>query len=196
MFDKDKISIRKQNGACYENRLATISSSELIVFKGNAPLIESGDLIERQMSNGGGDTFRVIDPCFHEGHSSFGPHYQMRVQKLGLVEARQAVESITHSYNITGDNARINNNSIDNSTNIVNRSPELANHIENLRTELRIAVADVPACNTALELVDEIEKMAGQEKPKTTVIKALLSTLPQVANVATIIGSIVALLPK
>ncbi|CAM2164960.1 conserved hypothetical protein [Paraburkholderia sacchari] len=195
MFGKDKISIRKQNGENFDDRFATVSS-DLIVYKGSAPLIESGDLIERKMSNGGTEIFRVIDPGFYEGHSAIGPHYQMKVQKLGLVEAKQAVESITHNYHITGDNARINNNSIDNSTNFVNRSPELVSQLGKLKAELLAAVTDVDARNIALETVDEIEDMASRSKPKTSVITALLNSLPQVANVATIVASIVALLPK
>lgn len=41
----------------------------------------------------------------------------MTVEKLGLPEAKKAIQSIT--YNVSGNNARVNHQSVDNSTNVV-----------------------------------------------------------------------------
>lgn len=191
MLAKDKISILKTNGERFDNLLATVSS-DLIVYFGKSPLIDSGDLIERRMSNGGVDTFRVIDPSFFEGGHGIGAHYQMKVEKLGLVDAKNAIESIT--YNINGDNARINNHSVDNSTNIVTTSSDISEHIEQLRDALRDAPIEPSALSDALEVVDELESKANEAKPKKAVIAALLNSLPQVANVATIASFILDLL--
>ena len=59
------------------------------------------------MSNGAEETFLVIDPNFHEELFGMQAHYQMKVKKLGLPEAKKAIQNIT--YNISGNNARVNN---------------------------------------------------------------------------------------
>ena len=78
--------------------------------------------------------------------------------------------------------------------------PRLTDYHGILRAQAELDFAipffDEDTRNIALDLVDEIEDKASQDKPKIGVITALLAALPHVANVATIAASIVALLPK
>ena len=46
-------------------------------------------MIQRKMSNGGEETYEVIDPGFHEGIGGIKAHYQMTHRKLGLPEAER-----------------------------------------------------------------------------------------------------------
>jgi hypothetical protein len=110
----------------------------------------------------------------------------MRVKKLGLPEAQAAIQHIT--YNITGDNARVNNNSVDNSRNIVINSAALEKVAE-LRHAIESSVPQEHKKDT-LEVVDVIESQFKGGTPSKPVISALLAGLPQVANVATIISAI------
>jgi hypothetical protein len=136
------------------------------------------------MSNGAEDTYQVIDPGFHEKLMDFPSHYQMQVKKLGIPEAKRAIHSIT--YNISGPNARINQNSVDNSININEPHTESLDLIYAIRdeiTKLKIEKADRIEAN---EVVDAVEEQIKSGKPKKVVISALLNALPHVASIASL----------
>jgi hypothetical protein len=150
--------------------------------------IDSGDLILRKMSNGGQETHEVIDPVFYEIP---GTHYQMRVKKLGIPEVERAMQNIT--YNINGNNARINQSSIDNSTNVVNIDARASHYIQELRYELEKINLSNNEKQNAMEVLDEVSDKIQSGHPKKSVISALLSSLPQAANIASIVLALIAL---
>jgi hypothetical protein len=154
-------------------------------------LIEPGDLIQRRMSNGAEETYRVVDPGFYEALSGIPAGYQLEVQKLGIPEAKQAVQSIT--YNITGNNARINQNSVDNSTNVVNIDARAIQYIAALRSEVERLQISKEEKVAAHEVIETVEEQFKSGKPKKTVVSALLNSLPHVANITSIITAIMGL---
>src|SRR5690606_36388922 len=84
-FMTDSISILKKDGKRLTNLRASVQSQEVLINRSDI-LIETGDLIERTMSNGGVETFEVIDPGFQERFHGIEAHYQMKVKKLGIPE--------------------------------------------------------------------------------------------------------------
>lgn len=118
---RDRVSIVKADGTRTDDLPANVTSTSISIHR-SEPLIEPGDLVIRKASNGAEETFRVIDPNFREAFHGIPARYEMKVQKLGIAEARNAVKSVT--YNVTGSNARINHHSEDNSTNTVVRNPD------------------------------------------------------------------------
>lgn len=116
------------------------------------------------MSNGGEETYEIIDPGFHERHASISAGYQMTYRKLGSPEVGQAVQNIT--YNINGSNSRVNNHSTDNSTNIVNSNSDVIDNISLLRSEIEKLINDSEKKQEALEVIDAIEGQFSSEKPK------------------------------
>jgi hypothetical protein len=181
---RDTIKVLKSNGQEVGDLKASVQSKGIYLMRSDV-LIEPNDLIQRIMSNGGVETFKVIDPGFHEGVDSDIPsHYQMKVQKLGLPEAEKAIHSIT--YHISGPNARVNNNSTDNSTNISNINTDVAEHISMLRSEIEKLVSDVELKNEALEIVNAIEGQFESKSPSKAVLKTLISALPHISSIATI----------
>lgn len=92
----DNIKIIKSDGQEIENLRASIQSKGIYLMQSDV-LVEPQDLIQRTMSNGGNETFKVIDPGFHEGVHGIPAHYQMKVQKLGIPEAKKAIQSITYN---------------------------------------------------------------------------------------------------
>jgi hypothetical protein len=105
-FDKlmtDTISLIKKDGQKIEGIKASVQK-DMIFISGNNFLIESDDLIQRIMSNGGEEIFEVIDPGFHEKFHGISAGYQMEVRKIGIPDIENKVQSTT--YNITGNNAR------------------------------------------------------------------------------------------
>ncbi|MDZ7788122.1 MAG: hypothetical protein U5K73_08405 [Halofilum sp. (in: g-proteobacteria)] len=155
-----------------------------IFIQGKELLIESGDLIQRSMSNGAEETFEVIDPGFHECFHGIPAGYQMDVRKLGIPEAKSAIQSIT--YNVTGHNARINQNSIDQSVNVVELPQDVAENIEALRAEIERVVQDPSVRNEATDVVDAIESQFRSGAPKKSVLQALVRGLPSAGSIASI----------
>ncbi|WP_205756320.1 hypothetical protein [Aeromonas veronii] len=97
---KDIIQVLKSDGTTSQEMKASVQSKGIYLMRSDF-LVEPHDLIQRVMSNGGRETFIVIDPGFHEEIGGAIPaHYQMKVQKLGLPEAEKAVQYIT--YNMSG----------------------------------------------------------------------------------------------
>lgn len=177
----DKITILKRNGEKIENQKASVQTNKIILDNGKI-LIESGDLVIRKMSNGGEETYQIIDPNFKEAFHSIGAHYQMHVKKLGLPEAQSAVNNVT--YNFHGHNARVNNNSLDQSTNIV--SMNVKTKIDELRAEIGKLEIPTNQKQEANEIIDAIEAELSLERPKRSVVSAFLKSLPQTANIASI----------
>ncbi|MES2948633.1 MAG: hypothetical protein V4858_08825 [Pseudomonadota bacterium] len=188
----DKIEILKSDGTRTTGLKASVQKDK-IFMNFNGVLVEPGDLVQRKMSNGAEETFRVIDPGFNEEFYEIPAGYQMDVRKLGLPEAKSAVQSIT--YNISGNNARVNQNSIDNSTNLVQIDGRVSQHITALRREIDESGLSAKEKADANEIVDGVDDAFQSGKPKKAVVTALLSALPHMANVASIVSGIVSLLP-
>ena len=186
----DTVSVLKQNGQTFEGIRASVQSDKIFI-QGTEPLIEIGDLIRRKMSNGAEETFRVLDPGFHEKFHSIPAGYQMRVVKLGVPEAAKAMQNIT--YNITGHNARINQNSVDNSTNVVSVNPDVVELLAALRSEISRMDLSPEQMRSASELLDTAEAQIQGGKPSKPVLSAVLKALPHAANVTAIVSSLLSM---
>jgi hypothetical protein len=186
----DRVSILKTDGQRHDDIPASVQGRKIFINQAK-PLIEPADLVVRKMSNGGEETFKVIDPGFHEHFHGIPAGYQMTVEKLGLPEAKKAVQSIT--YNVTGNNARINHQSVDNSTNVIVGDGAAQEQLAALRREVQALNLSASERQAALDVVDAVDAQFSVGKPKRSVVAALLAALPQVANVATIAGAIATL---
>jgi hypothetical protein len=186
-FMTDTITVRKSTGEVIDNLKASVQSNQIFLDRADI-LVEPNDLIERKMSNGGVETFDVIDPGFHEAFHGIDAHYQMKVKKLGLPEAKQRVQSIT--YNITGHNSRINHDSVDNSTNSVNIGGELQEYLTALR-QIVETIEDAKQKRDASEILDSVESQLALPKPSKTVVSVLLSALPHIASISSLASAII-----
>ncbi|NTV47510.1 MAG: hypothetical protein HGB11_13550 [Chlorobiales bacterium] len=79
----DTIDLLKQDGSKKQGLKASVQKSKIFMDAKDI-LVEPNDLIVRKMSNGAEETYRVIDPEFHEAFHGIPAGYQMDVQKLGL----------------------------------------------------------------------------------------------------------------
>lgn len=69
----------KQDGSIADGISASVWGSNLIVIKGGNHIIDVGDLLTRKLSNGGEETYQVIDPKYYERTlGASGPHYQLK----------------------------------------------------------------------------------------------------------------------
>lgn len=180
---RDTVSILKTTGEKIENIKASVQKQKTFIQRSDI-LIETGDLIQRTMSNGATETYEVIDPGFHEGLGGIPAGYQIVHKNLGLPETEKAIQSIT--YNLSGYNSRVNNKSTDNSTNVVNINNDVAEHISMLRHEIKRLIESVSEQNEALEIVDAIEGQFESDRPSKPVLKTLLEALPSAGSIASI----------
>ncbi|MGN5146107.1 hypothetical protein [Aeromonas veronii] len=188
----DTIELLKSDGTRHTGLRANVQKTQ-IFMDANGVVVESNDIIIHKMANGTEDTFRVIDPGFRTpSFSGFPPHYQMDVKKVGIhEEATNQIQNVT--YNINGNNARVNQNSVDNSTNIVNVDSKAAEYIEELRKEISRSNLSDAEKQDAIEIIGEVDEAFQSGSPKKSVVSALLKSLPQAANVATIVSAIIGL---
>ncbi|MBP1085347.1 MULTISPECIES: hypothetical protein [Pseudomonas] len=190
-FAKDSISVLKTNGQRFDGLKASVQKGKVFLWDSSI-FIEPKDLIIRHMSNGGTETLEVTEPGFHEAVMDFEAHYQMSVRRMGEAEA----ELVSHStiYNFHGDNARVNNQSVDNSTNTVNSNSEISDLVAALRAQVETLDLEGPERLEALEVVDEIKSQLDSPAPKKTIVKRLIASLPKVESLTTIGASIMTML--
>lgn len=189
----DTVNLLKRDGKVISNISSSVQKNKIFIQRSDI-LIETGDLIQRSMSNGAEETYKVIDPGFHEKFHSIPASYQMDVIKLGLPEAKAAVQHIT--YNISGINNRFNQNSIDNSVNIVNSNSEIEEHISALRDEINRLIFSKEERLASYEVIDAVEAQFEGRKPSKAVVQMLLNGLPNAGSIATISSFLISLLDK
>ena len=165
--------------------------TEQVIFQFLEPQdIEIGNII---IQSGARDRWEVIEveDVLVQGNFS---HFAAYVEKSGKnkPEATSSVQSIT--YNVNGTNARVNNHSIDNSSNINNSRGDLESLIIQLRDEIKSQKVEASIINEALEVVDVIEAQSKQENPNKTILNSMLSgitsLLPHAGSLASI-GSMI-----
>ncbi|EMK3395997.1 hypothetical protein V8065_004657 [Vibrio parahaemolyticus] len=123
-------------------------------------------------------------------------HFAAYVEKLGTKKHEinsSAVQNIT--YNVNGPNARVNNHSVDNSTNMsVQTNTDLESLFAQLRNEIRSQDVESSVIDEALEVVGVIEVQSKQAKPNKTILSSMLngltSLLPHAGSLASI-GSMI-----
>ncbi|HHW4400202.1 hypothetical protein [Aeromonas veronii] len=186
----DTVDVLKADGAKHAN-VKSIVDGTTITIMGPTFIVEHGDLVMRRMSNGGEETYKVLDPVFTEQFHDIPACYDLKVKKLGIPEAKAAVQHIT--YNFNGHNARVNNSSVDNSVNTVQIDNRAQTYINELREALKAAPLSAVGREEALEVADAIEAQFESGKPKKSVISALLAGLPALESIVAVTTGIAAL---
>lgn len=153
--------------------------------------IEIGNII---IQSGARDRWKVIEVEDVLVQGAFS-HFAAYVEKLGKNKPASISSSIqNNTYNMTGANARVNNHSIDNLSNIDNSNSDLGSLFMQLRDEIKSQKVETSIIDEALEVVDVIEAQSKQDKPNQTILNSMLSgissLLPQAGNLASI-GSMI-----
>ncbi|MCB4762162.1 MAG: hypothetical protein LGB05_08430 [Sulfurovum sp.] len=175
----DNVSLIKKSGERIDNIQASVQAKKIFIDRSDI-LIETGDLIQRKMSNGGEDTYKVIDPGFHEKFGDIPAGYQMTHKKLGLPEAKRAIQNIT--VTIHGDNSgnmQVGNDNAMNISEFNQKFTQLIQEIEN------------SSIGNKAEIIQELNK---KKEDKTALQSSLGILLTRGAEVATLMPAIGALL--
>ena len=90
---KDNVEVLKSDGSRHPGLKASIQTNK-IYMKVGPVVIEPNDLVIRSTSVATKETYRVVDPGFHEAHFGIPANYQMTVQRLSAADAASAVASM------------------------------------------------------------------------------------------------------
>jgi len=177
----DTVSLIKKSGEEVKDIQASVQSNKIFIDKSDI-LIEIGDLIQRKMSNGAEETYKVIDPKFHEEFFDIPAGYEIICKKLGVPEAKQAIQNITYqNIHIAGDN---NGMAISgNQNNIVNSEFEM-NFNKLIQTIMETNLDDKS------QIIENLNKNKNNKIELQKYLGTLLSRSAEIVTLAPIIGSL------
>ena len=155
-FMNDRVTLVKKTGQRFENLPASVQSGLILTDNVKVP-VEDGDTFERTLPSGVAESFEVLDAGFQQEFHGIPAHYQSKVRK-GTAKARGS--STQHTvYNLIGPNARVNIQSTDSSTNVVNVESTVL--FDNLRGAIRTSISDSELSETLMHCVEAMEAAAG-----------------------------------
>lgn len=118
-----EVTLIKQDGSkVYEDIKANVQPEKIFIDDGSLPL-EEGDVITHKLKNGITEKYLILDTGFYGGIPELQDHYQARVKKLSAIQTQKELSPPVQQIinNVSGNNPRVNMNSIDNSVNTVNQ---------------------------------------------------------------------------
>jgi len=159
-FKNDRVTLIKKDGTRFENLPASVQSGLIFTYDPKIP-IEDGDQFERKLPSGIVEVFTVVDAGFHPRFHSIPPNYQSKVRKNTAPPppSPRPVGVPQVVYNLIGPNARVNVQSSDSSTNVVN--VESAALFDSLREEIENSSLDSTASRRLMQQVDSMESAVG-----------------------------------
>lgn len=154
-FDKDEITLIKQNGQMIENIRALVQSKVIFINDATIP-IEEGDIISRDLPNGLNEKYKVLDRGFHHAFGPLRDHYQVKVQKESSLQKAQNIPVV---YNLHGSNPRVNINSQDSSINITQITNE--NGFEQLKKAIEENITEQIIRDLYLKNLQDLKDSVG-----------------------------------
>ncbi len=152
----DRVTLIKENGQTFPDIVCIVSPNAVQTDDGDAP-IEDGDYFERRLPNGVVEKYQVLHSGFTKGFAEIPDHYQCKVKKV--TEIPRSMPPAKTVVNIRGHNARVNNNSTDNSVNTVHGAG--ADVFEAIANALREQLPEGISRTEALTLIAEMQKAKG-----------------------------------
>jgi hypothetical protein len=184
----EKVTVERSDGARYENVNALVTRNMILIPDSNVP-IAINDTILRQLPSGLVEKMLVTDPGFYSAINGIPGHYQVKYSLAG----QKSAGTPGYQIHLSGDNARVNVSSTDNSVNTVVHQAfdlkALAIELPILRDALaqRANTAEEYAAIGAIATA-EIEAKAGDESKVSKAFSKLGSAGKWVFDTAREIG--------
>ncbi len=153
LLGSTKVSVVKPSGQRIENVDANVQSNMIFFNDPDLPL-EAGDVVEHTRGGGITDKFEIIDPGYMAGMEGIPSHFQSKIKRWQAPQAAPTPTPTHVTYNLHGQNSKVNISSVDNSTiyggNTQTLYQELRKAIESNipepdRGEIEQAVSDLEA---------------------------------------------------
>ena len=110
--------VRAKGRGIFSAEQVTVFDEKLLVF--------SNDEIRRTIPSGAEEVFTVVDPRFYGKMAGIPAHFQIKVRRKGTFPRH---EGGYYNISVSGENARVNLGSTDNSSNVVTNSGVFADLI-------------------------------------------------------------------
>jgi hypothetical protein len=151
----DVVALVKPEGSRFDGIQANIQSSRIMVTDISIPF-EEGDSIERERPGDFIDRYTVLDTGYEAEFHGMPARFNLKVRKDTAIP--RIPPAATHTYNLNGPHARVNNNSIDASVNTSFASSQ------QLFAEIRDALTSLEDVKQRAQLnahIDEMEATQG-----------------------------------
>jgi hypothetical protein len=153
---RDHVTLVKQDGRRFENLLASVQREKIFTNNASIP-IEEGDVFERTLPSGVLERYTVLDAGYYERTGGIESHYQSVVRKQTRIDPPRQPTHVV--YNLIGPNARINIQSVDASTNLVQIEP--SDLFAKLQATVREGIPDAASSSQLLRKIEELEEAQG-----------------------------------
>ena len=169
LLKNDRVTLVKKDGQRFEDLSASVQTDLILTYNPEIP-IEDGDQFERQLPSGIVDVYTVEDSGFHgltgsAGRHSIPAHYQSKVRKNTAASPPQHRPEAGPQvvYNLIGSSTRVNIQSSDSSTNVVNVKSGI------LFDTLREAILESSLDSTVVQqLINNVDSMQSAVGTKTS----------------------------
>lgn len=111
---RDKVSLIKSDGRRFENIISNVGPESIAIHDVSLP-IEEGDRFLRTLPNGLEEYYVVRDRGYHQALGIIPARYNVKVTKENKQDIK---ETVSTTYNLTGNNSRMNIHSNDYSINV------------------------------------------------------------------------------
>ncbi|MFS7219946.1 hypothetical protein AB6859_23900 [Rahnella inusitata] len=193
---RDTLTLIKQDGSRQEGIKGSVQKNRIYIHNGDIS-IEEGDEIIRAMPGGKNEEYIVIEPGFYQGLGSIPAGYQMDVKRKSSFSnstEKNQPQSVTNTYNLFGNNSRVNHQSTDNSYNYTGSTEsvkEILQLIEAAREQIKSTAVDKSEVQTANQSLEIIESQIKTSEPSKPIIKTLLNALPDVVKAVPAVVSLI-----
>ena len=133
-----------------KGRVSGVYSSDMIAIDDVSVSLIVGDELRRTLPNGTEEAFDVVDPVFYNRGQMIPAHFQVKIRRKGAFNPGTGGNYTIH---LSGNNARVNLHSTDNSSNIVIDNRVFAD----LRAAINEHVTDDAARASLLRSVDDMD---------------------------------------
>lgn len=155
----DRVTLIKKNGDWFDNIPATVQSGMIVTTNPMIP-IEDGDRFERRLPSGIVESFLIVDAGFHSKFHKIPAHYQSKVHKeTALISSGGGSAKVV--YNLIGPNTRVNIQSADSSTNVVNI--ESSTLFDEMKKAIVESIQDELTRSRLVERIDAMKSAAGTQ---------------------------------
>lgn len=183
--------ISSKTGEKRLNVKATVDIPNIFIFDNF--LIERGDIIEHKMGNGATEKYTVVEPNFYEAIPGMPimAHYQLKVRNV-LSEEKDRTPTVINNY---GDLQNQYVHSKDQSINIsITDNKTVLHEIDKLKKVIELSELSSDEKDMYQEAIKCIKDNIQKDKPNTSLIKALLKSLPPINDVTTIVTNILSII--
>ena len=153
---KDTVTLVKRDSRRFENIRASVQRDKIFIDDASIP-VEEGDTYERKLPSNIVERYTVLDAGYYEGIAGIKAHYQSVVRKETKIEPQRQPTQVV--YNLIGPNSRVNIQSVDTSTNLVEVEPNEL--FEKLRGLIKNSISDEIVSAQLSEKVDELQEAQG-----------------------------------